>query len=88
MTVGELIAKLQEYKPHWPVLVDGYEGGFDVPLVEETMVVRPEQEPEEWKGRYARHLEAEGLVFVAVIVGRDSPDRGGYARLRAMREGR
>ena len=51
-------------------------------------MVRPEQEPEEWKGRYARHLEAEGLVFVAVIVGRDSPDRGGYARLRAMREGR
>lgn len=72
MTVRELIDLLTHYPPDTPVLVDGYQGGFDVPHLEKRMAVRPAR-PEErgpWQGRYARHLETEGLAFEAVVIRR------------------
>ena len=83
VTVKELMGLLAEFNQDIPVLVDGYEGGFDVPHVEGLLAVRPAR-PEQrkpWQGRYARHLETEGLAFKAVVVRRLVHEPG----LREMR---
>ena len=72
MIVREIMALLAQENPEAPVLVDGHESGFDVPHLEKCMVVRPAR-PEErksWEGRYARHLEMEGLAFEAIVIRR------------------
>lgn len=52
MTAEELIAQLQELPPETPVLVEGYETGFD-DIVELTpeQVVRY-RHAQEWDGEY------------------------------------
>jgi hypothetical protein len=70
MTVRELMGLLTQHNPDMPVLVEGPESGFDVPTVSKTRAVRPAH-PElrrPWQGRYARHLEEDGLVFEAVVI--------------------
>ncbi|WP_336368292.1 hypothetical protein [Marinobacter sp. C2H3] len=74
MTAEELIAQLQKLPPETPVLVEGYETGFD-DIVEVTseQVVRY-RHAQEWDGEYQTldrfsNTEAERLL-VAVIHGR------------------
>jgi len=74
MTAEELIAQLQELPPETPVLVEGYETGFD-DIVELTpeQVVRY-RHAQEWDGEYQtpdRFSNPEiGVRQAAVIRGR------------------
>ena len=74
MTAEELITQLQRLPPETPVLVEGYETGFDG-IVELTpeQVVRYRRAPE-WDGEYQaldRFSNPEsGVLQAAVIRGR------------------
>ncbi len=73
MTAEELITQLQRLSPETPVLVEGYETGFDG-IVELTpeQVVRY-RHAQEWDGEYQspdRFSSPETVVDTAVIRGR------------------
>ncbi len=60
MTVGELIRLLQTYPQDMPVVVDGYEGGYD-DLKKDLVVVRDIRLNASklwWEGQ---HRDAEGI---------------------------
>lgn len=72
MKIRELIEKLQKFDPELPVMVEGYEGGIDVPE-------EPYQTPiklnvhEEWyygKHEVAHVTDTEKADSVAVIIPR------------------
>ena len=70
MTVGELIAKLQTFDPNRLVLVDAYEGGYDVPVVVERDVYH---KPRKYMGTYQCQFDYDDEdhpTINAVIVGR------------------
>jgi hypothetical protein len=81
VTAKELIAHLQALPPETPVLVEGYETGFD-DIVELTpeQVVRY-RHAQEWDGEYQapdRFSNPEiGVRQAAVIRGRRGPRRQG-----------
>ncbi len=81
MTAEELITQLQKLPPETPVLVEGYETGFDdiVELIPEQ-VVRYRHAPE-WDGEYQaldRFSNSEtGVRQAAVIRGRRGHRRQG-----------
>ena len=71
MTAEELIAQLQELPPETPVLVEGYETGFD-DIVELTpeQVVRY-RHAQEWDGEYQvpdRFSNPETGAWQAVVI--------------------
>jgi hypothetical protein len=74
MTAEELIAQLQELPPETPVLIEGYETGFDdiVDLTHEQVVRY--RHAQEWDGEYQapdRFSNSETRVLqAAVILGR------------------
>ncbi len=82
MTAEELITQLQKLPPGTPVLVEGYETGFDdiVELIPEQ-VVRYRHAPE-WDGEYQaldRFSNSEtGVRQAAVIRGRRGHRRQGH----------
>ena len=52
MTAGELIAQLREFPDYTPVLVEGYEDGWNsIAVVRAASVVR-DPEPHDWNGEY------------------------------------
>jgi hypothetical protein len=52
MTIADLIRELQKYDPGMRVLVDGYEGGFDDPIVSTEYVLL--NQPEMYSGKHQR----------------------------------
>ncbi|MBL3557605.1 MULTISPECIES: hypothetical protein [Marinobacter] len=71
MTAEELIAQLQKLPPETPVLVEGYETGFD-DIVELTpeQVVRY-RHAQEWDGEYQtldRFSSAENKRLLAAVI--------------------
>ena len=72
MTVGELIEKLKEMDQGLMVVVAGYEGGFDDPLVSTTQVDLNDN----WDGQKkirrwdGRHGYSNGEGRQVVVVGR------------------
>jgi hypothetical protein len=80
MTVGELIAKLQEFPSEMRVLVDGYEMGFDNPYPPriETAYFQDDEEGGV-NGTYWRYTDcwesaARRATFQAVVVSRGDKD--------------
>lgn len=74
MTAEELIAKLQTLPPETPVLVEGYENGFDdIVRVGQEKVVRYRR-AQEWDGEYqppeSFSNSDTGALQAAVIRGR------------------
>jgi hypothetical protein len=52
MTIAELIQTLSQYDPHLPVVVKGYEGGFnDVSIIEE-ITLESNVNTEYWYGAH------------------------------------
>ncbi|MCE0760083.1 hypothetical protein LWH94_12810 [Marinobacter sp. G11] len=74
MTAEELIAQLQDLPPETPVLVEGYETGFDdiVELTSEPVVQY--RHAQEWDGEYQApdrfSNPKTGMLKAAVIRGR------------------
>ena len=67
MTTGELIAQLREFPDNTPVLVEGYEDGWDsIAKIREASVVR-DSEPHDWSGEYQFGKPGKD---VALIIGR------------------
>lgn len=58
MTAEELIKRLQSLPPETPVLVEGYETGFDEIVDLKALEVFRLDQPAEWEGEYDRRLEA------------------------------
>lgn len=79
MTADELIARLRVLPPDTPVLVEGYENGFDeiVELKGQDVVRYRHAQP--WDGQYQSperfEKPAAGIVQAAVILGRRGPLR-------------
>lgn len=72
LTVGELVAELEELDPTALVLVDGYEGGFEAPA---TRIVRVTFDGgSSYCGPWSRDGKGRG----AVVVGRRENYDGQY----------
>lgn len=75
LTVGDLIAQLQQHDPNTLVLVNGYEGGFQAPEIFEATVEL------DWGGCYEgpwrNHdpREPAGAAEQAIIVSRGRDER-------------
>ena len=74
MTVSDLIQKLKQFPPDRVVLVDGYEGGFDIlkeNLIESIEVVATDY-GETYFGKYdyADSASGEDHAFFAVVLQR------------------
>ena len=75
MKVRELINALHKYDPNLDVVVDGYEDGYDTPIVSEALAVmdaRPDS------GIFGRHdaiwpheRERNPATIQVILVGRD-----------------
>jgi hypothetical protein len=73
MTVGELIAELQQHDPNSLVLVNGYEGGFQAPEIHRRLV-----SSDRWYshcGPWSDVDDGDTDVDVAVIVSRGIDER-------------
>jgi len=79
MTVDELIARLQDLPPETPVLVEGYENGFDEIVDLQAREVVRYRHAQPWDGQYQpadRFKEpGTGVIRAAVILGRREPLR-------------
>ncbi len=79
MTANELITRLRVLPPDTPVLVEGYENGFDDVIELKGQDVVRYRHAQPWDGQYQppeRFEEpATGIVQAAVIVGRRGPLR-------------
>lgn len=70
MTAGELLACLREFPDDMPVLVEGYETGWDsIADIRAASVVR-ELDPDDWDGEYQLVERDQAGQAVALIVGR------------------
>jgi hypothetical protein len=74
MTVGDLKALLEQFPPDAPVIVEGYETGWDgVHSVQDALVV-PRQSAEDWDGEFQSVKDAEGAnvpsTLAVQIIGR------------------
>lgn len=52
ITVGELITLLQEFDADLPIIVDGYEGGFDYPLDPQEIEIVTDVNTESYYGAH------------------------------------
>lgn len=79
MTVEELIARLQDLPPETPVLVEGYENGFDEIIDLQAREIVRYRHAQTWDGQYQapkRFKEpATGVIRATVILGRRGPLR-------------
>ncbi len=88
MTVEELITQLKVLPPETPVLVEGYETGFD-----ETVDLKPKEvvryrNAQEWDGEYQapyRFSDPEASVVQAVLIrGRRGLRRQGHDETQTL----
>ena len=79
MTAEELIKRLQALPPETPVLVEGYETGYDDIVDLKAEDVFRYRKAQEWDGEYQKQDEPFGkgskTVPAIVIVGRRGPLR-------------
>jgi hypothetical protein len=66
MTVEQLMAALSKMPKSRLVLVDGYEDGFDDPIIRDEIRVRTCSMPLWWRGKYQRGEPGR----LAVVIGR------------------
>jgi hypothetical protein len=59
MTVNELIEQLQQFDPALPILVEGYETGWDSILKLRPANLIRDQKPLEWDGEYRENSEGK-----------------------------
>lgn len=73
ITVKEMIEALQKLDPDTPVLVRGYESGFDEAGPPEELTVVKVIHDKYYDGRFqeapARYWDKEGEPFQAIIIG-------------------
>lgn len=70
MTIKELIEKLKEFDQDMPVVVNGYEGGFDNPVISTERIKFFDKKGSEWY--FGQHEENENGIET-VVVGRQLP---------------
>lgn len=72
MTVAELITKLQGYDTALPVVVDGYEGGYDNLVITLDTVETLEAVKDEswWNGRYESACFSQESGIPVLVIGR------------------
>lgn len=74
MTAEELIRKLKALSPHTPVLVEGYESGYDDIVTLKPQEVCRYRNAQEWDGEYKALDDFSGneskTVPVVVVIGR------------------
>lgn len=74
MTVEELIEQLKALPPHSPVLVEGYESGYDGIVALESQEVCRYRNAQEWDGEYRARGDFSGKESktepAVVIIGR------------------
>ena len=79
MTAEELIERLKSLPPETPVLVEGYETGFDEIVDIKAQEVVRYRNAQEWDGEYRAadnfSQPGKGMVNAAVILGRRGPLR-------------
>ncbi len=73
LTVGQLIAHLQAFPAETPVLVDGYEGGFDYPFPPQLLEVVPDWEDTlHYSGRFSEGYLADDRALSVVVLPRSA----------------
>lgn len=65
MTVGELIEALRQFPSDRRVVVDGYEHGFDDPVIQEKHV-KPHHSPDWWEGKLEETDKETGERVVCI----------------------
>ena len=65
-TIASLIIALKEFPQDLPVLVSGYENGFENPLPPEIIVVEHQPETPYWSGEF--QIEEENANTFEVLV--------------------
>ncbi len=73
LTIADAIEKLRQYPPDMIILVDGYEGGYDNPIITEEFVVLLKSH-HDFEGPYASFEQEGGTVcgyMNALVFGRD-----------------
>lgn len=93
MNVSDLIKRLRAFPPDLPVLVEGYESGWDsIHNLRQDEIVRYD-EAREWDGEYCEAREAKQTgMAVVFIVGRrgglrdDTPREQDDAALKALKK--
>lgn len=74
MTVDELIKQLKALPPHTPVLVEGYESGYDAIVALKPQEVCRYRNAQEWDGEYRERNDFSGTESrtepAVVVIGR------------------
>ena len=67
-TVAELIKELQQFPPDMPVVVSGYEGGYENMLT--PKIEKLEQNPDNpyWEGEFQEQGQLEGGQLIEAVV--------------------
>jgi hypothetical protein len=65
MKIKELLEKLQQFDPELEVLVEGYEGGWDAPVISDVKEFEPNVNTE-WY--YGRHEQRKGGSMKAIVL--------------------
>ena len=69
-TIANLIEILREFPQDLPVLVSGYENGFENPLAPEKIKLEYKPENQHWAGEFQKAEEENKETFDAVILRR------------------
>ena len=66
MTVGQLIELLNKLPSDHPVVVQGYEGGFDVAKPPQLIFVQDDGVRDSYFGRFSEYDEGEKIQVVVI----------------------
>lgn len=69
-TVGELINKLKQFPQDLPVLVSGYESGFENLLEPEKIKLIYKPENKYWDGEFQKAEQNDDNILAAVVLQR------------------
>jgi len=66
MKIKELIEKLQQFDPELMVMVDGYEDGYDDPIVGPVKKLKLNENAEWYNGKYEWSKTDEGVEALLI----------------------
>ena len=70
ISVSALIAKLKEFEPNLPVVVQGYEGGFDDVTSASKISIQLDANQEDYMGRHEQAGDKPGQPAILLISNR------------------
>lgn len=82
LTVGELIERLRQFPDDMPVVLAGYEGGFNDPLHIRKVGIKRDANRESWMGQHEEAASSDAATTALCISGHNqlSDDGEDYVR--------